>query len=129
MYYLLHFNLAPPKFSTKDLKDTLTLNLGASTAIEFPFTANPQPKVTWTYNDEKLPDPKRFKTTTITRMTSLTMAKVVLKDAGDYKVTLENENGSATYTVKVIVLGEQISVKLLLFLAYLTIVLLQLPLS
>ena len=98
--------LAPPKFSTKDLKDTITLNAGASTAIEFPFTANPQPKVTWTFNGGKLPDPKRFKTTTITCMTSLTMAKVVLKEAGDYKVTLVNENGEATFTVKVIVLGE-----------------------
>jgi len=38
-------------------------------------------------------------------MTSLTMAKVVLKDAGNYKVTLENENGQASFTVKLIVLG------------------------
>jgi len=40
-------------------------------------------------------------------MTSLTMAKVVLKDAGNYKVTLENENGQASFTVKLIVLGMQ----------------------
>jgi Immunoglobulin I-set domain len=88
------------------MKDTLTLNAGTSSAIEFPFTANPQPKVTWTYNDGSLPDAKRFKTQTITCMTSMTMAKVVLKDAGDYKVTLENENGQASFTTKLIVLGK-----------------------
>ena len=63
------------------------------------------PKVTWTFNDASLPDAKRFKSQTIIGMTSLTMAKVVLKDAGNYKVTLENENGQATFTVKLIVLG------------------------
>jgi len=73
--------------------------------VELPFTANPMPKVTWTYNHGNLPDAKRFKSQTISGMTSLTMAKVVLKDAGDYKVTLENENGQASFTVKLIVLG------------------------
>ena len=88
------------------MKDTITLNLGASTAIEVPFTANPQPKVTWTYNGGSLPDAKRFKSQTITCMTSMTMSKVILTDAGDYKVALENENGQATFSVKLIVLGK-----------------------
>ena len=95
---------APPKFGG-DIKDTLTLNAGASHVLELPFSANPMPKVTWTFNDASLPDAKRFKSQTIIGMTSLTMAKVVLKDAGNYKVTLENENGQATFTVKLIVLG------------------------
>jgi hypothetical protein len=104
---LFNYNIlsAPPKFTKSDMKDTLTLNLGASTAIEVPFTANPQPKVTWTFNNGSLPDAKRFKSTTISCMTSLTMSKVTLKDAGDYKVNLENENGQIAFTVKVIVLG------------------------
>jgi Immunoglobulin I-set domain len=88
------------------MKDTLTLNAGASIPLEIPFTANPQPKVTWTYNGGNLPDAKRFKTQTITCMTSITMAKVVVKDAGDYTVTLENENGKASFTTKLIVLGK-----------------------
>jgi len=95
---------AAPKFGG-DLKDTVTLNVGASHVLELPFSANPTPKVTWTYNDASLPDAKRFESTTIVGMTSLTMAKVVLKDAGNYKVTLENDNGQASYTVKLIVLG------------------------
>ena len=95
---------APPKFGG-DIKDTLTLNAGSSHVLELPFSANPMPKVTWTYNDNSLPDAKRFKSQTVIGMTSLTMAKVVLKDAGNYKVTLENENGQASFTVKLIVLG------------------------
>jgi len=73
--------------------------------LELPFTANPLPKVTWTYNDGSLPDAKRFKSQTISGMTSLQMAKVVLKDAGNYKVTLENDSGQMSFTVKLIVLG------------------------
>ena len=106
MYFVLFFHPAPPKFSYANMKDTLTLNAGSSTALEIPFTANPLPKVTWTYNGGSLPDKKRFNSQTITCMTSLTMAKVVLKDAGDYTVTMENENGQATFTTKLIVLGE-----------------------
>ena len=103
MYFVISFAV-PPKFGG-DISDTLTLNAGASHVLELPFSANPMPKVTWTFNDSSLPDAKRFKSTTIIGMTSLTMAKVVLKDAGHYKVTLENENGQTTFTVKLIVLG------------------------
>jgi len=105
-FTVLYVFTAPPKFGG-DIKDTVTLNLGASHVVELPFTANPMPKVTWTYNDGNLPDAKRFKSQTISGMTSLTMAKIVLKDAGNYKVTLENENGQASFTVKLIVLGMQ----------------------
>jgi len=87
------------------VKDHLTLNVGASHVLEVSFTANPMPIVTWAFNDSSLPDAERFKSQTLSGMTSLTMAKVVLKDAGDYKVTLENENGQASFTVKLIVLG------------------------
>lgn len=38
-------------------------------------------------------------------MTSLLMSKVIVKDAGNYKVTMDNENGQATFTIKVIVIG------------------------
>jgi len=100
---------AAPKFTKSDMKDTLTLNVGASTAVELPFTANPQPKVTWTFKSSSLPDAKRFKTQTIVGMTSLTMSKVVLTDAGDYTVTMTNENGEASFTIKLIVLGEYAS--------------------
>ena len=95
---------APPKFGS-DVNDNLTLNVGASHVFELPFSAHPMPEVTWTYNGGSLPDAKRFKSQTTSDVTSLTMAKVVIKDAGNYKVTLENENGQASFTVRLVVLG------------------------
>ena len=87
------------------MSDSLRLKAGTSAVVEVPFTANPQPTVTWTYNEGKLPDAKRTKDETIIGMTSLTLAKVVRGDTGDYTVTLENDSGSNTITVKVTVVG------------------------
>jgi len=96
----------PPRFTKELAEKTLTLPVGSSTAVEVPFAASPQPKVTWTFNGGKLPDPKRFKTDTISAMTSLTMAKLVRKDAGKYAVTVENELGKCELAVTVVVLGK-----------------------
>lgn len=88
------------------MSDSLVLKAGSSAAIEVPFTANPQPKVTWSYNDGKFTDSRRIKDQTIHNMTSMTLAKVVRNDSGNYKVELTNEHGSCNFTVKVIVLGK-----------------------
>ena len=97
---------APPKFTKSDMEETMTLKAGQSTAIEIPCSGYPQPKVTWQYNKTKLPDVKRIREETIIGMTSLTLAKVIRTDSGSYTVTLENEFGQASFTVKLIVLGE-----------------------
>ena len=96
----------PPRFTKSLAETTLTLPVGGSTAVELPFAASPQPKVTWSFNGGKLPDAKRFKTDTITAMTSLTMAKVTRKDAGKYSVSVENEHGRCELTVTLVVLGK-----------------------
>jgi len=96
----------PPRFTKELAERTLTLPVGSSTAIELPFAASPQPTVTWSFNGGKLPDPKRFKTDTITAMTSLTMAKLVRKDAGKYSVLVENEHGKCELDVTLLVLGK-----------------------
>ncbi len=87
------------------MSDTLILKSGESTAIEMPFVGNPQPKVSWTYNAGKFPDAKRMKSQTIVNMTSMTLAKAVRKDSGDYKVTLSNDYGEASFTIHLTVLG------------------------
>jgi len=73
--------------------------------VELLFTANPQPKVAWTYNAGAIPDPKRMKVQTINNMTSLMLTKIVEKDAGDYKATLTNEHGQSSLNVKLTVVG------------------------
>ena len=103
---IFFFHVAPPKF-LEDREDILRLNVGQSTAIELPFSANPMPEVTWMYNGKPtMPNAKRIKHETIYGMTSMTMAKVIRSDSGDYKVTLENDHGSASLTIKVIVKGK-----------------------
>jgi len=96
----------PPRFTKQLAETTLTLPVGCSTAVEVPFAASPPPKVTWSLNGGKLPDPKRFKTDTISAMTSLTIAKVVRKDAGKYTVVVENEHGKCELAVTLVVLGK-----------------------
>ena len=100
------YDVAPPKFTKSDMEETMTLKAGQSTAIEIPCTGYPQPEVTWLYNKSKLPDVKRIREETIIGMTSLTLAKVIRTDSGSYTVTLKNEHGQASFTVKLIVLGE-----------------------
>ena len=88
------------------MSDRMTLKLGQAAAIEVPFAGFPKPKVTWTYNGGKMPDARRFKVDTIIGMSSLTMSKVVRKDTGDYCVTLKNQHGECSFTVKVTVIGQ-----------------------
>ena len=95
---------APPKLG--DVEEKLILKAGESKAIRVPYSANPKPKVTWTYKAGMFPDDKRFQEKTILTETCVRMAKVKRTDAGDYKVKLENEYGSTTHTTKLIVHGE-----------------------
>ena len=71
-----------------------------------PFAASLQPKVTWSFNGGKLPDLKRFKTDTTSAKTSLTMEKIVRKDAGKYTVMVENKHGKCELAVTLVVLGK-----------------------
>ena len=97
----------PPKiFVDKKYDETIYLYAGQSTAFEVPFTGNPQPKVTWTFNGGDLPDKKRMEAETIYNMTTIRMGHVQRSDTGDYSVTLANDNGKATITIKLVVLGE-----------------------
>ena len=98
---------APPVFTIDDrYKDTLVLKEGDSTAIEIPFSANPQPRVTWQFNKERIPFERRFTTDVIWNMTSLCIGRAQVNDSGNYDVTLENPHGKVTMTIKVIVKGK-----------------------
>ena len=81
------------------------MKAGSSAVIEIPFTASPQPTVTWKYKGGKLPDARRFKEDTIWGMTSMCMSKLAKSDAGEYNITLENPHGKISLNIKLIVLG------------------------
>ncbi|XP_046554801.1 titin-like [Haliotis rubra] len=103
---------APPKILyDKRFDETIILHTGQSTAWEVPFSGNPQPKCTWLYNGGSLPDKKRIEAETIDNMTTIRLAKVIRTDTGDYTLSLENPNGKATITIKLIVLDKPSQVR------------------
>ena len=102
---LNQFSSAPPKFLEERYEDTIYLNVGQAKALEIPYSGNPYPKVTWSFNNGALPDKKRFKEETIYGMTCVRMSKVVRTDSGSYRVTLENDVGFCEYLIKVVVMG------------------------
>jgi hypothetical protein len=98
---------APPQIFVQDrFHDQIVLEANHSSVIEVPFTGSPQPEVTWTYNNGKLPDPRRFKVDIIRNMTSLVISRADRKDGGDYCVHLANKFGEVKLTVSVLVLGK-----------------------
>ena len=96
----------PPAFGDHKFKDKMVLRAGSSAVIEIPFVGCPLPDVNWAFKGGRLPDARRFKTDVIYGMTSMTMAKVVLSDTGDYSLTITNPHGKCSLTIKVIVLGK-----------------------
>ena len=98
--------MPPELFVDKQFEEAVTLKRGQSTAFEIPFKGNPQPSVKWTYNEAELPDIKRMEVETIRNMTTVRLAKVIRTDTGEYTLTLENNVGKATLTIKLNVLGE-----------------------
>ena len=96
---LIMLTLLPvaPKIGDHDYKNKLVLRAGTSAAIEIPFVAAPMPDATWTYKGSSLPDNRRFKTDTIIGMSSMTMAKVIRSDSGNYQLKLENAYGKDTF--------------------------------
>ena len=87
-------------------KDTLVLKQGDSVAMELPFNANPQPKVTWEFNKKPVSLSRRVTMDTIYNMTSLCLGHAVLADQGTYTARLENPYGKAVMDIKVVVKGK-----------------------
>ena len=97
----------PPKFVQADKYERgLVLKAGEGTVIEMPFTASPQPKVTWKKDNTTLYETRRIKVDTIYNMTAMAIGRAERGDAGSYVIKLENPHGSVTVTINVTVLGE-----------------------
>lgn len=97
--------MPPQLFLDKQFEEEVVLKAGQSTAFEISFKGNPQPKATWTYNNEPLPQEKRIESETIYNMTTLRLGKVKRSDTGNYTLTLDNSAGKVSITIKLTVLG------------------------
>jgi len=83
------------------------MNAGTSTTMSTAFSAFPMPKVTLTFNGGDVLDTKRTLFQIGDNKLSFIVREVQKEDAGDYTLTLENEHGKATATIKIYVLGER----------------------
>ena len=97
---------AAPKFSLdKNFKDTLVIKAGNSDKSEMGFLAHPEPTVTLTFSGRKITDTDRIKVTRDKTKLIFSVNDSERFDAGQYTVKLENEYGSVTQEIKVIILG------------------------
>ncbi len=88
-------------FQTKDL----VVVEGEKMHLPIPFRAVPSPKITWHKDGNELKaDDRTFFRAEYTSC-HLEIPSCLHADAGQYKVTLENSNGSASGTINVKVIG------------------------
>jgi hypothetical protein len=100
---------AKPEFIISDLySKPITLHVGEATVIEVPFRGSPQPRATWKFEGIHISENRKKYSETIYNMTSLTLSRVTLDDAGTYSLLLENNFGSTQMSVRVIVLGKRL---------------------
>ena len=104
---VLSVKAAPKMFLNAKFKDTVTIKRGTPLEVQVPFSAHPLPKFTWNHNDEKLKENARIKYDMAKNsLINLTVNKTTRSDSGKYTLTLENECGRETCTIKVNVLDK-----------------------
>lgn len=105
LWHIYFFKIpAPPKIS-REMVSTLELNVGGSTVVKIPFSANPKPEVSWVLNGKCLPENSPVRCETEDGLTSLIFTNVTRCDSGNYTLTLKNEYGKCDATISVKVLG------------------------
>ena len=98
---------AQPIFTTENLYESpLVIKAGSSAVIEVPFQGSPQPRVSWKVDGHGILESRRLHHDTIYNMTSMTIKRAEMDDAGLYSVHLNNPFGTTTLDIEVIVLGE-----------------------
>jgi len=100
------FAVAAPEFSTEQIHESLTLKEGETVILELPYSASPAPRVTWDFNGRPLVASRRVTVDVIRNMTSACIGHVEMADAGTYTVTLENQYGKSTCSIRVKVFGK-----------------------
>jgi len=96
------FAAAPKLQSDMKLEATRTLKAGAGLVQQFTVSGVPAPSVTWSLNGQPL-DATAISSTA--ELTSLSVKKSSVKDAGQYEVTATNEVGTDTVRFTVVVNG------------------------
>jgi len=83
------------------------MKAGSSETAEAPFIAYPSPRLILTFNGGDVRDSSRISPKLSDDKLVFSIKKAERPDSGDYLMTVENEFGKATLTIKVVVFGEQ----------------------
>lgn len=96
--------LEKPIFEITHLKD-ITVKSGQNYEIHVPFKAHPKPNAEWTVDDNEIAlDNDRIQIQTHENVACFVNHNAQRKDAGLYRLTLRNREGSGYITLKVNVL-------------------------
>ena len=96
------FAVVPKLHSDLNLESTRTLKAGAELIQQFTVSGFPVPSVAWSLNGQSL---DATVISTSTELTSLSIKKCSMRDAGQYEVTATNEVGTDTISFVIIVNG------------------------
>jgi len=96
---------APQIIQDESFRETVTMKAGTSTTVDIAFTAHPQPEVELQFNGGSVRDSARTKAVVTDNHVSVVLENVERLDTGEYTLTLKNQCGTTTLTLKVIVLG------------------------
>ena len=97
---------AAPIFLLANFNDSLVLKKGTSEKVSIPFLCHPSPTITLQYNAGEVRDTARLHAELNKTSTQIMFESCERFDTGDYLLTLENEFGKASVTVKLTVLGK-----------------------
>ena len=95
---------AAPKLG--DFSDSLTMKAATSETKDIPFNGHPQPTVNITFNDGDVRDTARILPKVSEKNIGFCVNDAERPDTGNYTLTLSNDFGKCSGTVKLIVLGE-----------------------
>nr|XP_020455225.1 myosin-binding protein C, slow-type [Monopterus albus] len=95
----------PPRVHLESLNfpdNTVTVVAGNKLRLEIPISGEPAPRVVWTKGERViLESAHRVRAETYSDQTSLTIDVTEREDTGTYNISLQNEAGEATATIKV----------------------------
>ena len=97
-----------PKILRETVKTAnITIKRGQPLLMEVKYSANPEPKIAWFFNDDVIPESVKIKRETVrNNLTTFLMGKTQRADSGSYTLSVENEFGKDSYVFKVTVLDK-----------------------
>ncbi|XP_066263906.1 titin homolog [Branchiostoma lanceolatum] len=98
-------SIKPPVF-IQDL-DSCVVAEGSKVSFNGEVMGNPQPDITWLFNDEKLPESKRHKAIYYDEVVRLTILHVTRGDQGVYSCKAVNFSGEAVSKARLTVKGRR----------------------